>query len=353
MTTTNLTISHGPVINIVSEATQHQSSPVDQHQRSQVDQHQRSQVGQHQRSQVVPNQRQTGNIQRLPSTLMQRVQMPVNESTNNDLSVGAPAATSNNIGMLTQTGEIAIEQSNVNLNSQFLGPQPPDMMTSIFDPISFNIPLKLKEKIWNGEFVELNLMLKSNQTLLNKLSTVGNLAVKEGILSVVRKKSSPIKNRHVWTSAFMVYVSVMLEKWPIKGLEFLKYMHTVRTVASRGCPGGWVLHNEQYRLRKARFPASSWGVVDGELWMFCVTTPNNGIQVNNPVNSSPLLVRNNLSYSSNSQNHGNINMTSTQKQRIACKLYNRGLVCTFGKNCKFLHKCQKCNGNHPASMCEV
>jgi hypothetical protein len=60
-----------------------------------------------------------------------------------------------------------------------------------------NIPLKLKEKIWNGEFVELNLMLKSNQTLLNELSTVGNLAVKEGILSVVHEKSSPIRNLFV------------------------------------------------------------------------------------------------------------------------------------------------------------
>ena len=103
LTKENLTVSHGPVINIVSEATRHQSSPADQHQRSQV----------------VPNQRQTCNIQRPPSTLVQRVQMPVNESTNNDLSVRAPAATSNNLGMLTQTGEIAIEQSNVNLNSVF------------------------------------------------------------------------------------------------------------------------------------------------------------------------------------------------------------------------------------------
>jgi hypothetical protein len=51
------------------------------------------------------------------------------------------------------------------------------------------------------EFVELNLMLKSNQTLLNELSTVGNLAVKERILSVVhQKKSSPIRNIHVWAS---------------------------------------------------------------------------------------------------------------------------------------------------------
>jgi hypothetical protein len=81
LTTANLTVSQGPVINIVSEVTQYQSSPVDQHQRSQVDQHQRSQV--------VPNQRQTGNIQRPPSTLVERVQMPVNESTNNDRTVGA------------------------------------------------------------------------------------------------------------------------------------------------------------------------------------------------------------------------------------------------------------------------
>ena len=62
--------------------------------------------------------------------------MPVNKSTNNDFSVGAPAAASNNLGILTQTGEIAIEQSNVNLNSQFLGPQPPDMMTAYL--ISFH-----------------------------------------------------------------------------------------------------------------------------------------------------------------------------------------------------------------------
>jgi hypothetical protein len=51
----------------------------------------------------------------------------------------------------------------------------------------------------------------------------------------------------------MVYASVMLEKWQKKGLEFLKFLQTVTTAASRGCPDGWVLYDEQYRLRKARF----------------------------------------------------------------------------------------------------
>ena len=75
LTMANLTVSHGLIINIVSEATQCQRSPVDRHQRSQV----------------VPNQRP-------PSTLVQGVPMPVNKFTNNDPSVGVPAATSNNSG---------------------------------------------------------------------------------------------------------------------------------------------------------------------------------------------------------------------------------------------------------------
>ena len=94
-------------------------------------------------------------------------------------------------------------------------------------------------------------MLKSNQTLLNEISTVGNLAVKDGILSVVHKKAHPLEiymygHQPLW---------FMLVLWQKKGLEFLKYMQTVTTAASRGCPGDWVLYDEQYRLRKARFPA--------------------------------------------------------------------------------------------------
>jgi hypothetical protein len=46
--------------------------------------------------------------------------------------------------------------------------------------------------------------------------------------------------------------------------------------ASRGYFLGWVNYDEQYRLRKATSPSSSWGVVDMELWMLCVSTPPSG-----------------------------------------------------------------------------
>jgi hypothetical protein len=35
----------------------------------------------------------------------------------------------------------------------------------------------------------------------------------------------------------------------------------VRIAASRGYPQGWVKYDEQYRLRKALSPSSSWDVV--------------------------------------------------------------------------------------------
>jgi hypothetical protein len=37
----------------------------------------------------------------------------------------------------------------------------PEAITSIYDPISSHIPIKMKEKAWRGEFTDLNLLLKS------------------------------------------------------------------------------------------------------------------------------------------------------------------------------------------------
>jgi hypothetical protein len=53
-----------------------------------------------------------------------------------------------------------------------------------------------------------------------------------GQLTVTQPKIA-ISNIHVWTSAFMIFMGVMLEKWPNKGQEYLKYMFNVRLAASR------------------------------------------------------------------------------------------------------------------------
>ena len=112
--------------------------------------------------------------------------------------------------------------------------QNPEKISSIFEPISAHtgIPVKIKEINWNGEFIELSVLLKSNRDLVNESNLDGELSVKGGVLSIVNKTSTPIKSIHTWASAFMIYASIMLEKWSSKGLELIKYMQTIRMAAT-------------------------------------------------------------------------------------------------------------------------
>ncbi|VDH99004.1 Hypothetical predicted protein [Mytilus galloprovincialis] len=91
---------------------------------------------------------------------------------------------------------------------------------------------------------------------------------------------------HVWTSAFIIFMDIMLEKWPNKGQEFLKYMYTVRLASSRGDGSGWAIYDEQYRIRKARCPHSSWAEIDMELWVLYVSTPRRSVHSDRDTNHS-------------------------------------------------------------------
>ena len=53
----------------------------------------------------------------------------------------------------------------------------------------------------------------------------------------------------------MIYASLMLEKFPNKGLEFFKYIHTVRMAVSRGYSLGWVNYNSNNKTLNARLLA--------------------------------------------------------------------------------------------------
>ena len=133
-----------------------------------------------------------------------------------------------------------------------------------------HIPQKIKESIWRGEYISLGILLKSAKELAMDSFLDGDFVVKGGALTVVNKKHDPLTNIETWTSAFMIYMSIMLEKWSSKAQEYLKYMQSIRLAVSRSFGNGWIVYDEQYRLKKARFPSSSWGVIDQELWVLCV-----------------------------------------------------------------------------------
>ncbi|VDI44251.1 Hypothetical predicted protein [Mytilus galloprovincialis] len=175
----------------------------------------------------------------------------------------------------------------------------PESIPSIFDPIGAHIPLNIKEKIWRGEFIHLGLLLKSAAVLGSDSTLDGDFVMKGGALTVVNKKPDSLNNIEIWTSVFMIYMAILLEKWPMKAQEYLKYMQSIRLASSRGTNHGWAVYDDQYRLKKERFPSSSWGVIDQELWVLCVVTGN----VNQ---SSSVVVSNNSHPSSNYQSARNM-----------------------------------------------
>ena len=83
--------------------------------------------------------------------------------------------------------------------------QSPNPIPSVFDPISSHIPVKIKERVWAGEFIDLNLFLKSARDLADESHLGGDLTVRGDVLSVMKSQKAHFKSIHVWTSAFMIY----------------------------------------------------------------------------------------------------------------------------------------------------
>ena len=65
----------------------------------------------------------------------------------------------------------------------------PEAITSIYDPISSHIPIKMKEKAWRGEFTDLNLLLKSARELANDNNVQGDITLRGDSLTVVNKST--------------------------------------------------------------------------------------------------------------------------------------------------------------------
>ena len=157
-------------------------------------------------------------------------------------------------------------------------------------------------------------------------------------------------------------MDILLEKRPSKAKEYLKYMHNIRLASSRSSNNGWVIYDEQFRLKKVRYPSSSWGLIDQELWILYVAT-NNASSANNAShirglnmqtwNDNPRQFNSSFNSGQNLPSRGNspFRAGGFQRPRQICFRFNQER-CTFGKKCKFEHRCSKCNGQHSAVRCK-
>ena len=105
----------------------------------------------------------------------------------------------------------------------------PTQKTSIHDTVGEHAPRKIKKKIWDGTFIEMSTLLKSQREMEE---TEGDLKCKNGRLWIEKRSPGVELSINDWTSAFMVYMSVYIDKYRTRAQELLKYMRDIRLAAS-------------------------------------------------------------------------------------------------------------------------
>ena len=189
---------------------------------------------------------------------------------------------------------------------------------SVNDQLGVNVSQQIREKILNGEYVDLGTLL-ANTEQSNTLTLDSN-----GQITLQPKHTRKIDDINVWLDAFLIFTSIYTTAHPDSTQGLLKYMYNVKLGASRSSGLGWSDYDQQFRLKKVKNPSSPWGIIDQELWLLYMhssaflTQPSQGLYTTN---------------------------------RKCYELNNKGR-CLL-PNCRYLHKCLKCNNLHPAINCGV
>ncbi|XP_056016766.1 uncharacterized protein LOC130053477 [Ostrea edulis] len=215
----------------------------------------------------------------------------------------------------------------------------PCQITSTCDDIGSHVPLKFKQKIWEGFFIDLSVLLKS-ATELEQFESHGDLQLVNGKLCVVKRQLNSFLTIEKWTSAFMIYMSIVLQHSQT-AQEMLKYMRNIRLAANRS--PNWHKYDEQFRLRKASNPAMSWGEIHSEFWLMYINQSNVTTQQSAQAKFKPQASTN--SFNTTSVGH------ASQNQIKFCNSYNSGKSCNFFPRCRYSHSCSQCRGKHPRVNC--
>nr|XP_054775301.1 uncharacterized protein LOC129283562 [Lytechinus pictus] len=151
-------------------------------------------------------------------------------------------------------------------------------LNPVGDTLGESIPQSIKEKIWKGEYVDLNLLVNAQDVASNTLREAAeqrtNLAIAEEEGKwVLKPYNAPSKNKimsiEIWTNAFLIYMSVYLAANPRHTREILKYCHLIRSAASRYYGYGWRDYDIEFRHR-FHATGGSWAEINGELWLLHV-----------------------------------------------------------------------------------
>ena len=184
-------------------------------------------------------------------------------------------------------------------------------LQSVCSNLAIHVSQKIKEQIWNNEFIQLECLLDKNSKRSQSLKLIdGKISVDDDYMS---KEISTIS---MWTDAFLIFIQIMLMKNISLASDLIQYMHTIRLAAKRSSTG-WLIYDKLFRRKLSQYCSSKWSVIDGEIWLLAMT----------PQIHQPLF-----------------------KQQPCFQFNNKG-YCSKA-NCSYQHLCKTCKGPHSSNVCK-
>ena len=146
-------------------------------------------------------------------------------------------------------------------------------------------------------------------------------------------RSYQISSYSRWEQAFRVYSDVYTGRYPNRATELIQYNHTIHTASLSYVWDNVYTYDIEFRKHMFLHLNRNWGIILNMAWTMCVKD-----RISHPKFQSMA--------------KGNNRPSPTEmKQRKPCNDFNKG-KCTYGKRCKFDHRCGFCSKfGHGTQIC--
>ena len=232
--------------------------------------------------------------------------------------------------------------------AQFPSASPQSLFTpGMASPLGLSRPVDktLEDKILRGEYIDFALLLPDtlyqSQTPEIQLRLDDSSSGPMGSpVTMVRKKKPVIDTFPKWLDAFMTYMLILVNAYPRRALELIKYQQIISRAVAKFKGLAWLSYDQQFRRRAAYDLSLSWDKVDLELW----TVTFAGLaKPHCNVCSSPY-------HAEDVCPSADLNRKSRRPQTV-CFDFNKSSGCRR-RNCSYPHVCRRCySSTHTAPEC--
>ena len=128
------------------------------------------------------------------------------------------------------------------------------------------------KEIQSGEFSYLSKLLPKNLSLHDEEDNL-SLSLENSVIKVSKKTkaSTSITDIEQWTNAFTTYLSVFIDKFPLRSQELLQYLSLIRYAARVHKGLGWVIYDYKFRQKASKNKSLLWSTIDSQLWLTIFT----------------------------------------------------------------------------------